>query len=219
MISPSLYVLWIQSSVMLLVINTLSFYSASFSISFHLQYKHPYTTPTLKNNNTSFLNSCFSRSLLYCQNYTHQKTFFPPLPNFWERQSNLIVSNYSSRIYTSVIAICFLLSMPFVDNFQFLIFSGISQYLTYFNFPLSFKTSFPLFLTFCTLYYTHSSLWNWFLLILMTHSCKCRADTSSKLQSHIQIRTHTHICGFPYDTYICIHIFGTSQKSQSHPWA
>lgn len=133
--------LWIQSSVLLLVIITPSFYSASFSISFHLQYKHPYTTPALKNNNTSFLNSWFSQSLLYCHNYTQQKTFFPPLPNFWERQSNLIVSNYSPRIYTSVIAICFLLSMPFVDNFQFLIFSGISQYLTYFNFPLSFKTS------------------------------------------------------------------------------
>ena len=65
-----------------------------------------HTTPSLKNN-TSSLNACFSQTLLYCHNYTQQKTFFPPWSNFWEGQSNLTVSNYLSLIYDSVTAVCF----------------------------------------------------------------------------------------------------------------
>ena len=39
--SPFVYVLWIQSSFVLLIINTLPFSLASLSIPFHLEYKHP----------------------------------------------------------------------------------------------------------------------------------------------------------------------------------
>jgi len=97
------------------------------------------TTPSLKNN-TSSLNLCFSQTLLYCHNYAQQITF--SLYGQTSEKDSLI--SQSPIIYlllmTQSLQFASLLSVPFIHNFQFLTFFGISQHLTYSDF-FSFKTS------------------------------------------------------------------------------
>lgn len=82
-LSPRSESIQLHSSPWPLVTSVISPKSAaSCSLSFHLEHKRLRHIPALKNNNTSFFNSCFSQTSPCCHNYTHQKTFAPPLPNF-----------------------------------------------------------------------------------------------------------------------------------------